>query len=191
MPKTIVLLVLTVASSAILAYLAYDWWSVVPVESATFVGTQSCLACHSDQASAWSGSHHDLAMARATVDSVLGDFSDVTLEHHGVTSRMFRSGDRFMINTEGSDGKHHDFEVKYVFGVEPLQQYLVEFDRDPELPENAVGRLQVLRVSWDTERQHWFHLDPPDVSEKLSPDDPLHWTNFGQNWNHMCADCHD
>ena len=68
-------------------------------------------------------------MDLATDQTVLGDFDDATLEHDGLTSRMFRRGDRFMVHTEGEDGQMRDFEVKYVFGVDPLQQYMVEFDR--------------------------------------------------------------
>ena len=94
------------------------------------------------------------------------------------------------MNTEGPDGKLADFEVKYVFGVDPLQQYLVEFDRPADMPANEVARLQVLRISWDTRDKRWFHLDPPDVKEKLEPTDELHWTGLAQRWNHMCADCH-
>ena len=67
---------------------------------------------------------------------------------------------------------------------------MVEFDRPSEMPESEVARLQVLRISWDTERKEWFYLSPPDVAERLSPDDPLHWTGVAQNWNHMCAECH-
>jgi hypothetical protein len=48
----------------------------------------------------------------------------------------------------------------------------------------------VLRISWDTRNKRWFHLDPPDVKEKLEPTDELHWTGLAQRWNHMCADCH-
>jgi predicted CXXCH cytochrome family protein len=70
------------------------------------------------------------------------------------------------------------------------QQYMVEFDRPPNLPENEIARLQVLRISWDTKNKRWFHLDPPDVNEKLDPSDELHWTGLAQRWNHMCADCH-
>jgi predicted CXXCH cytochrome family protein len=58
------------------------------------------------------------------------------------------------------------------------------------MPADEVGRLQVLRVSWDTKNKRWFHLDPPDVREKLAPDDDLHWTGIAQRWNNMCADCH-
>ena len=108
-----------------------------------------------------------------TEESVLGDFNNATLEHHGVNSTMFRRGGTFMVNTEGEDGEMHDFEIKFVFGVDPLQQYLVEFDRAKVQPENEVARLQVLRISWDTKNSRWFHLDPPDVHEKLEPEDDL------------------
>jgi predicted CXXCH cytochrome family protein len=99
-----------------------------------------------------------------------------------VTTRFFRDGKRFMVNTEGPDGKHHDYEVKYTFGVDPLQQYMIEF-RD--------GRVQVLRESWDVRNKKWFFVTPPDVTnERILPGDPLHWTGIGQNWNTTCADCH-
>ena len=75
----------------------------------------------------------------------------------------------------------HDFEVKYTFGVFPLQQYLLELPR---------GRLQALSVAWDNRPapagQHWFHLYPAATTS----DDVQHWTSRSQNWNMMCADCH-
>ena len=43
--------------------------------------------------------------------------------------------------TDGPDGELREFEVAYTFGVEPLQQYLVELDN---------GRLQALSLCWDT-----------------------------------------
>jgi predicted CXXCH cytochrome family protein len=103
---------------------------------------------------------------------------------------MFKKSGKYFINTEGPDGANADFEIKYVFGVEPLQQYLVEFDRTPEHAEDEVARLQVLRVSWNTLEKKWFHLPPPDVKERLAPHDDLHWTGIAQRWNNMCGDCH-
>ncbi len=87
---------------------------------ATYVGRSACIDCHRDQAEAFTDSHHDLAMDLATDETVLGDFNDATLEHDGMTNRMFRDGKRFMVHTEGETGEMQDFEVKYVFGVEPL-----------------------------------------------------------------------
>jgi len=168
-----------------------DWWRCLPAErAATYVGSGSCIDCHRDYYEQWQGSHHDLAMDPATPETVLGDFNDVEFEHHGIRSKLFRRDSKYMAHTEGPDGRMADFEIKYVLGVTPLQQYMVEFDRPADLPENETARLQVLRISWDTERSRWFYLPPPDVDEKLAPDDDLHWTGIAQRWNNMCADCH-
>lgn len=186
-----------VASTLALAVLVFcgwifaDYWQTLPQDaSPSFVGRAACISCHRDQADAFAGSHHDRAMDLATDETVLGDFNEATIEHDGIVSRMYRDGQRFMIHTEGETGEMEDFEVKYVFGVEPLQQYMVEFDRDAALAENELPRIQVLRISWDTIHQRWFYLRPPDVQEKLAPDDPLHWTGTAQRWQTMCADCH-
>ncbi len=90
-----------------------DYWSARPPGiQATFVGRSSCVDCHRAEAEAYQGSHHDLAMDLATAETVLGDFNDVTFEHDGIVSRMYRDGDRFMIHTEGEDGEMHDFHVQ-------------------------------------------------------------------------------
>ncbi|MEZ6089988.1 MAG: ammonia-forming cytochrome c nitrite reductase subunit c552 [Pirellulaceae bacterium] len=190
-PKTIAILTATVAGIALVGGVFADYWRALPIDAkAEYVGRQSCVDCHQTEAALYQGSHHDLAMDRATEQSVIGDFNDATLEHHGITSRMYRDGSKFMIHTEGPDGQMSDFEVSYVFGVDPLQQYMVEFDRTADMADDEVGRLQVLRISWDTHNKKWFYLDPPDVHEKLAPDDALHWTGIAQRWNTMCAECH-
>jgi Flp pilus assembly protein TadD/formate-dependent nitrite reductase cytochrome c552 subunit len=150
---------------------------------ATFVGSATCAGCHQPETKLWQGSQHQLAMAHATDKSVLGDFSDATFEYFGVKSRFFRKDGRYLVETDGADGKLAIFEVKYTFGVDPLQQYLIEF------PD---GRLQSLSIAWDTRPkdlggQHWFHLYP---KEEIRHDDVLHWTNLNQNWNFMCSECH-
>src|SRR5262249_24800003 len=83
---------------------------------------------------------------------------------------------KFFVETEGPDGKLATFEVNYTFGIEPLQQYLIEF------PD---GRLQALSLAWDSRPkeqggQRWFHLYP---EEEIKHDDVLHWTKLNQNWN--------
>lgn len=162
---------------------AADWWVALPADAqATYVGRNKCAACHQTQLKLWTGSDHDRAMELATADSVLGDFDNAAFTRFGVTTRFFTRDGKYYVNTEGPDGEFHDYEVKYTFGVRPLQQYMVE------MPD---GRVQVLRVSWDTERQRWFEVTPPDVpNERIEPGDPLHWTGLAQNWNTMCAECH-
>jgi predicted CXXCH cytochrome family protein len=149
----------------------------------TFVGSEACAGCHRAEAELWRGSQHRLAMQHATAKSVLGDFNDASFDYHGVHSRFFRQDGKFLVETDGSDGKLAAFEVKYTFGLDPLQQYLVEF---------ADGRLQALSLAWDSRPkesggQRWFHLYP---DEEIKHDDVLHWTRLNQNWNFMCAECH-
>ncbi len=158
---------------------------------AQYVGESKCVDCHREQADLMVGSHHQLAMQLATEKTVLGDFNNASLVQHDITNRMFRDGERFMIHTEGPDGRMTDFEIKFVFGVTPLQQYMVEFpSSQSKLAAGELSRVQVLRISWDTEKKEWFYLAPPDVSEKLAPHDELHWTGVAQRWNTMCAECH-
>ena len=94
--------------------------------AATFVGSDACASCHQAEAALWGGSRHKQAMDHATEKSVLGDFSDASFEHFGVHSRFFRKVGKFLVETDGPDGELATFEVKYTFGVSPLQQYLVE-----------------------------------------------------------------
>ena len=133
--------------------------------------------------SQWQGSHHQLAMQEAGPTSVLGDFSDTTFTASGVTSRFFTSNGKYFVNTDGPNGDLADYQIRYTFGVTPLQQYLIEF------PD---GRIQALSIAWDTRAasdggQRWFHLYP---NEQIDHTDELHWTRPQQNWNSMCADCH-
>lgn len=148
-----------------------------------YVGGKVCSECHAKETEAWRGSHHDLAMQEANASTVLGDFGNTKFTHRGVVSSFFKRGETFYVNTDGPDGKLADFPIKYVFGVTPLQQYLIEFPG---------GRLQALSISWDSRPksaggQRWFHLYP---KEKIDHADTLHWTGLYQNWNLQCAECH-
>ena len=151
--------------------------------AATFVGSETCAGCHQSQARLWEASQHKAAMQHATDKTVLGDFNDASFDYYGVHSRFFRKDEKFLVETDGPDGKLAVFEVKYTFGIDPLQQYLVEF------PD---GRIQTLSIAWDSRPkekggQRWFHIYP---DEEIKHDDILHWTKLNQNWNFMCAECH-
>jgi Tfp pilus assembly protein PilF len=148
------------------------------VTDADFVGREQCKDCHDAAYQQWLGSHHDNAMTEASEETVVGNFDEAEFEHGGITSRFYRENGGFFVYTEGPGGEMGDFEIKYTFGVEPLQQYLVPFPG---------GRLQALSTAWDSEQQRWFHLYEDEV---IPPDDWLHWTRNAQNWNGMCAECH-
>lgn len=154
-----------------------------PRAQAQFVGAETCRQCHAPQFEAWKGSDHDLAMQPATAGTVLGDFRNTRFVYNKVATTFFQRGERFFVNTDGPDGRLRDYEIRYVFGIRPLQQYLIEF------PD---GRMQALSVAWDTRPkaqggQRWFHLYAGQAIDYRSP---LHWTGRDQNWNYMCAECH-
>jgi predicted CXXCH cytochrome family protein len=184
------LLAALLAAAAIVATGFAYWFLTGPAArtapgtaAATYVGSETCAGCHRAQADLWRSSQHNLAMAHAGEKSVLGDFTGASFEYYGVRSRFFRRDGKFLVETDGPDGKLATFEIKYTFGVDPLQQYLIEF------PD---GRLQAFSIAWDARPKEkggkrWFHLYP---NEEIKHDDVLHWTKLNQNWNFMCAECH-
>lgn len=148
-----------------------------------YTGSSSCRGCHAREYAGWTTSHHAHAMQHATADTVLGDFKDVRFTSDGITTVFFRRDGQFMVTAEGPDGAPHDYEVRFTFGVNPLQQYLVDFGN---------GRFQVLPIAWDSRSkdqggQRWFDLY---AGQHIGHGDPLHWTGPQQNWNFMCAECH-
>ncbi len=148
-----------------------------------YVGSGTCRQCHARQAELWRKSDHAWSMRPVSPETVKGNFDNSGLVHNGVASRFFvRAGDYF-VRTDGADGELAEFPVRYTFGVDPLQQYLVE------LPG---GRLQALPLAWDTRPreqggQRWFHVYGDELIDHT---DVLHWTRLSQNWETECADCH-
>jgi len=168
--------------------------AISAAESTPEVGKQSsdCSACHGAQARAWQTSHHAQAMAVATrtkganelqlSPAVLGDFSEVSTEHMGL-SATFRTVDGHPVMSLTRDKRTTHHLVTHSFGVTPLQQYLTDV---------GDGQRQVLPFSWDSRPeseggQRWITLHP---DEDIAPADRLHWQQPLANWNGMCADCH-
>ena len=62
-------------------------------QESTFAGYGACASCHAAQTERWKTSHHALAMQKANAATVLGDFANATLTHHGVTTVFSRDGE--------------------------------------------------------------------------------------------------
>jgi tetratricopeptide (TPR) repeat protein len=187
--KLVVLCTLVAALVAYGAYRLYHADGHKPADSVAvapprhYVGSAACANCHAKEYGSWLGSQHQLAMQHASAQSVLGDFNNTTFQYAGINSTFFRRNGAFFVNTDGADGKLHDYKIAYTFGLTPLQQYLIPF------PD---GRIQALSIAWDTRPkalggQRWFHLYP---GQAIKAGDRLHWTGIDQNWNYQCADCH-
>lgn len=143
-----------------------------------YVGSETCIACHNEEAVRWQGSHHALAWTVPGPETVVADFDGTTFVGNGMTVRFSTDGSSYQASVTEADGSTRDYRIHSVVGIEPLQQYLIETEP---------GRLQSFDVVWDTGKGEWFHLYP---DQRLPPDDGLHWTGPYKNWNARCAECH-
>jgi len=148
---------------------------------------QNCVSCHQQSHDKWQQSDHAKAMAIADKSSVLADFDNIDVKHYGQKAHFYIKDGRYQVkisyDDKAANPKIDTYQVKYVFGHYPLQQYLVETQK---------GRLQVLPFAWDSQSkelggQRWYHNYS---HEEIRPEDRLHWRQPLQNWNGMCADCH-
>ena len=108
------------------------------IAPARYIGGAECASCHAQESAAWKGSDHDLAMQIADEKTILGNFGDAKFTYAETTSTFFRRDGKYFVNTDGPDGKLADYEIKYTFGVRPLQQYLIAFPG---------GRMQALGIA--------------------------------------------
>jgi len=150
---------------------------------ARYVGAAACADCHQAETAAWQDSHHAVAMQPAGERTVLGRFDQTRFDDQDISATFFRKQGGYFVRTGDAEGKPADFEIRYTFGVYPLQQYLVPV---------ADGRMQALPIAWDARPaaqggQRWFNLQ---AGQHVDRRDALHWTRLDQNWNFMCAGCH-
>lgn len=143
---------------------------------------QQCGACHQKELTDWLDSDHSKAMNVATDKTVLGDFNNTTFEHFNQKATFYKQDNKFFIKFQ-ENKKPIVYEVAYVFGHFPLQEYLIKTER---------GKMQVFPFAWDSRDKlsgghRWYPIYP---DEEISSQDRLHWLQPLQNWNGMCADCH-
>jgi predicted CXXCH cytochrome family protein len=117
-------------------------------------------------------------MQAATPQTVLGNFAQ-SATNTGWRHVFSRRDDQFRVSIDAAQREQQAFDVRYTFGVYPLQQYLIPFPG---------GRLQVLDLAWDAREraqggQRWFA--PAAAASHVDP-----WAGRDQNWNGMCAACH-
>lgn len=143
-----------------------------------FADEKKCASCHVDQAAAFAKSNHAKAMAVADESTVRANFDGARFEHGGMLATFFTRAGKYFVRTEGPDGEQGEFQVKYTFAYEPLQQYLVDI---------GGGRLQALDIAWDTQKQEWFWLGSGKLAK---PGTTYHWTGPFYRWNRTCIDCH-
>ena len=90
------------------------WAGVLPVLADTsYVGSGTCIECHQDQGADWRKSDHFHAMELPSGETVLGDFSDVTVSFHGASTRLYRQAGEYRIDVAEADNAPESFAVAY------------------------------------------------------------------------------
>ena len=143
-----------------------------------FAGSKKCSSCHKKEYEEWLGSAHQMSMQKADSNYVEGDFNNTEFISKGIKYLFFKRNRDYYVNTQGRDGKYHNYKIDYTFGYYPLQQYIVPFPK---------GKYQCLHSAWDVTNSKWFDLQK-DLD--VEPGDWMHWTGGSMTWNNMCADCH-
>lgn len=144
------------------------------VRTTEWVDEQQCGTCHREQNQQWKKSHHAMAMAKPSAESVRAQFDSRLFGN----KQFYQKDQRYWLTAATANGEEKHYPVAYTFGWQPLQQYLVETER---------GRLQAFSLAWDTEKEQWFALYPDQASE---PGHPLHWQQPPHTANSQCISCH-
>lgn len=147
----------------------------------TYANENTCISCHKNEVLEWQQSDHFHAMETATLKTVLGNFDNQTLDYQSQQARFYTKEKKLIISMPDLEGKLTNYPVLYTFGYQPLQQYMFDMGQ---------GKIQLFPFAWDSRAkeqggQRWFVLHPDQKAYDL-----FHWSQMGQNWNHMCADCH-
>jgi hypothetical protein len=78
-------------------------------------------------------------MREPSAANVLGDFAGARFSHNGVTTTFSTRDGRYFVETDGTDGKLHEYEIRYTVGIRPLQQYLVRRPTGAFIPRRRLG----------------------------------------------------
>ena len=141
----------------------------------SYIGSTACAGCHESAYQQWQNSHHDLALQVASAETVR---LATTGSERGVT-RITKDETGLKFHT---DSDTVPLVPRFTFGVEPLQQYVID---------GGNGAWQTHPVAWDSRPdevggQRWFDL----YDDSYPAGDPMHWQGRANRWNSQCADCH-
>jgi predicted CXXCH cytochrome family protein len=141
--------------------------------------SQACASCHSEIYNHWSTSHHALAHREVNLNEDSEAFQK--LQNSEIETVRYQSNTKstpILITETHSDNKPYTYPAKFVIGVSPLRQYVVQ---------TYNGRYQANELAFDPHKKEWFNVFG---SEHRQVGEWGQWQGRGMNWNSMCAQCH-
>jgi len=127
-------------------------------EQRSHVGRATCIACHREEHSLWTGSHHDLAMLELDDDACRAPFDGTEVSAGGVLSRFLLVDDSPVIEVEDADGNIHRVDRLFVLNPSSNQVFSYYWDLDDVVVEAPTINHSrgVQDIACDGNRQLWI-----------------------------------
>jgi len=151
------------------------------MDGATFVGSEKCGDCHSDEHDEWSDSLHPKKIQVATDDTVVAPWtSDVTIPvADGVDATVFLTKNATGYWVSLDDTGDHTYRVDYVLGGFGWKQRFV----------TQIGNSKyILPHQWNLETEGWVAYHATDWYDPATGDAKA--IAISQSWDRRCAGCH-
>ncbi len=150
---------------------------------AIYSGTQSCRDCHEHFYQLWATSHHGLAMQPFTEElfrtKLAAQAGEMAIGD--AAYRVEFDGERGWVRERGPEGSR-DYPMVHALGGKNVYYFLTPMDR---------GRLQVLPLAYDVQRQSWFDTAASGVRHFHDiEEDPVGWKDQEYTFNTSCYGCH-
>ena len=158
--------------------------SISKKSSAGYVGSVSCRECHESFYKLWAPSHHGLAMQPYTSTFALKELKSQTKDIK-IGKRYYRTErdtSKGWVRESGLEGEKK-FPIAHVMGGKNVYYFLTPHEK---------GRLQVLPLAYDVQKQVWFDTAASGVRHfpGQRTDAPLLWTDPEYTFNTSCYSCH-
>ena len=155
-----------------------------------YVGSKRCKDCHWREYDTWKYTLHSKFVQFPGEYTIIGDFemnNKMTVKvtnkapkfaSKEVTTKMYKKGGKFYVNTIGPDWEAHDYEVAYVLGINRKQNYITRFPN---------GAMHVLPLEWDAINKIWVDFNGLKGSY---PGKGNYWSDTESIWQLKCGGCH-
>ncbi len=165
----------------------------IQVDDRGYVSSESCRSCHPGNHDSWFDSYHRTMTQVEFPEAALGNFDNVYLELYGDSYRLFRDGDRFLVDMVDPDWKEGDppgpdgnppretNQMVMTTGSHHMQVYW--YAREDKA--RSMGQFPFV---WMIEDQEWIPRFAAFLMPAFHNRESVH--SESGRWNVTCINCH-
>ena len=109
----------------------------------SYVGSEACKECHSEEWERWAGSHHALAWTWPGPDTVVADFDGTEFAHDGTLSQ-------FRVTTDSAMDRKNAIRIPII----PIQ--IMDFRKSARLSRDSMGAILASLCSSERLSSAWI-----------------------------------